>query len=300
MTFKNHKPAISTGAQIHALVPLALLFAVILFGLALGTGAVRAADAKTLRFAPLPMQNPETVMKQVRPLLAHLERELGLEIEVVYSTDYADMLALFRAGDVDMAYLGPLPYMALRDQYPDAEPLVRFREASGATTYTCSVVGWSLDALPDLSDSAGQTVALTQPLSTCGYLSTSAMLRQAGTDIETTWYGYLGAHDKVALSVIRGEHHLGGLKTAIARKYEHLGLIALAETGPLPSFALTANRATMPFTLMQQVVTVLTAMEPEGRDQALMADWGDNVRNGAVAARDSDYDTLRSMGGWQD
>lgn len=264
---------------------------------AFGGGRVNAAEAPPLRFAPLPMEDPETVIRQARPMLAYLERRLARRVDIVYSADYGDLLAKFRSGAVDMAYLGPLPYMALRDHFPAAEPVVHFREASGGAAYTCAVVGWA-DTVGDLRGLAGRRVALTQPLSTCGYLSTRALLRAQGTDIEDTAYQYLGAHDRVALAVVRGEFDVGGMKAAIARKYAHLGLRVLAETAPLPSFALIVNRQTVAPAVERRLVDILTGLDPVGADQALMADWGEPLRHGAVPARDADYDGLRAMDGW--
>ncbi|GAA0571138.1 PhnD/SsuA/transferrin family substrate-binding protein [Caenispirillum bisanense] len=261
--------------------------------------AAAAEKARPLRFAPLPMEAPETVITQVRPMLAYLEQRLGVDIEIVYSTDYGELLDRFRAGQVDLAYLGPLPYMTLRDGFAAAEPLVRFREASGSAAYTCALVAWG-DALPDLARLNGATLALPQPLSTCGYLSTSALLRAAGSDIAATRWRYLGAHDLVALAVIRGEAEVGGLKTAIARKYAHLGLRILAETEPLPSFALIANRDTVAAAQRDGLVAALTALDPAGSDKDRMAQWGVNFRYGAEPAADGDYDALRAMGGWHD
>ena len=269
---------------------LAALFSLIL------TTAAQAAD-RPLTFAPLPMEKPETVIQQVRPMLSYLETVLGREIAVVYARDYGDLLTRFRKGEVDLAYLGPLPYLSLRSKYPQAEPLVHFREPSGAATYSCAVIAWN-DTVTSLSGLTGKRIALTQPLSTCGYFSTSALLRAAGSDIEANRYSYTGAHDTVALTVVRGEFDLGGLKTAIARKYSVLGLRILAESAPLPGFALIANGATLAEADKQAIRDALSALEANGKGAERMTDWGPNLRNGAVEARDSDYDGMRTMGGW--
>ena len=255
-----------------------------------GTGL--AAD--TIRFAPLPMENRETVVKQFRPLTDYLQQRLGISIEYVYADSYADILDKFRNGEIDLAYQGPLPYVELRASYPQAEPLVHFKEASGQTTYTCALVAFgdsefSLDGLTD------RKVALTQPLSTCGYLSANGLLRRHGSSLERNRYRYLGKHDAVALTVVQGQFEVGGLKTAIGKKYAHLGLTILDETGPLPSFAMVANKATLKPELVNQVRHALIAIDPAGKDREMLTGWGDNIRYGAVPAADANYDIVREL-----
>lgn len=247
------------------------------------------AGAETLTFAPLPMETPETVVKQVKPMLNHLEKAMGIQVKIDFSSDYAEILGKFESGQLDLAYLGPLPYLTLRDRVAAATPLVHFKEASGSATYTCAIVA-AADAKTDLAKVKGRKVALTQPLSTCGYLSTDGLLRQAGSSLEDNKYRYLDKHDEVALAVIRGEFDLGGLKTAIGRKYAHMGLLVVAESAPLPGFALVANAKTVSKERMNQLRDALVGMDTETAKS-----WGDNIRHGAVAAFDGDYDALRRL-----
>lgn len=255
---------------------------------------VNLVHAETIRFAPLPMENRETVIKQFRPLTIFLEQRLNLTVNYVYADNYADILAKFRQSQVDVAYLGPLPYVELRASYDKAQPMVHFKEKSGHTTYTCALITVP-DADFNIQDANQKKIALTQPLSTCGYLSASGLMRTRGSSLENNFYRYVGKHDAVALSVIRGEFDAGGLKTAIARKYAHLGLQILVETPPLPSFALVANTKTMPPALISGIRQALIALEPGGKDSAMLASWGDNIRFGAVVASDDDYQVVRDL-----
>lgn len=247
------------------------------------------AAAETLTFAPLPMESPETVVKQVKPMLSYLEKSLGVQVRIDYSSDYAEILGKFERGQLDLAYLGPLPYLTLRDRVAAATPLVHFKEKSGSATYTCAIAAPAEGKL-DLARLKGRKVALTQPLSTCGYLSTDGLLRQSGSNLENNLYRYLDKHDEVALAVTRGEFDLGGLKTAIARKYAHLGLVVVAESAPLPGFALVANTKTVSAERMAQLRDTLIGVDP-----GLAREWGDNIRHGAIAAFDADYDGLRRL-----
>ena len=95
--------------------------------------------------------------------------------------------------------------------------------------------------------------------------------------------------------MVRGEFDLGGLKTAIGRKYEHLGLKILAESAPMPSFALVGNAATLSPEERDAIRQVLAGLDPDGEDKAMLSSWGENLRHGSVPADDADYAPVRAL-----
>ena len=251
-------------------------------------------QARTIVFAPLPMESRETVLKQFMPLARYLGQTLGCEIAFDYSDNYGQMLDKFRQGKIDLAYLGPLPYIALKSSDDKAVPLVHFREASGDPFYTCALVALA-DKRLEMGKLEGLKVALTQPLSTCGFLSTNGLLRERGSDLARNLYRYVNKHDEVAKAVVRGEYDLGGLKSAIGRKYARLGLNILAETPPLPSFALVGNADSLSRQEQEGIRDALVRLDPEGKDKELLSAWGENIRYGSVPAQDSDYVPVREL-----
>ena len=257
---------------------------------------IRPALAGTIRLAPLPMENRETQVRQFRPLALYLEDQLKVTVELVFSEGYQELIEKFINQSIDLAYLGPLPYVELKAQYAKAEPLVHFNEASGKPVYTCSIIAVA-DSAISLQNVRSQKIALTQPLSTCGYLAVHGLLKEQGSNLEDNRYAYLDKHDAVALAVVRGDFSLGGVKTAIAKKYSHLGLKILAETGPMPSFGLVANTATLSPQQTEAITTVLSHLAPAGADKEMLATWGENLQHGAVKASDQDYDLIRRFKG---
>lgn len=264
-------------------MPKVLALVVLLLALA------SPASAETLKFAPLPMESPETVAGQWKPLLEYLKKSVGIELVIDYSTSNDEILGKFEAGKLDLAYLGPLPYLRLKDRFPPARPLVIFHEADGRPSYTCAlVVAADSDLRPE--QLTGRKIALTQPLSTCGFFSISGLLQQVGIRLEEARYRYLGPHDAVALAVAGGEFDAGGLKSAIARKYTSLGLRIIAETAPLPGLALVANGARVSEERMEAIRRALLAA-----DETVRKGWGDNIRHGLSAAVDEDYAGARKL-----
>ncbi len=255
---------------------------------------IAAAEPATLRFAPLPMENREVVYVQFEPMRVYLQEVIGRKIIFEYSDSYQVLLNKFAQGTIDLAYIGPLPYVALREKYPKAMALLAFRETSGTVGYTCSVIGRTGNT-PHLANAQGLKVALTQPLSTCGYLAVNMILKRYGSDLEKNRYRYLGRHDAVALAVVRAEYDIGGVKTAIAHKYEHLGLEILNETDVMPGFTLVSNTETVSPDLAATIRSAFSSLHPEGRDKDMLAKWGEKIANGAVVVSDRQYDVIRRI-----
>ncbi len=254
---------------------------------------IAPACAETLMFSPMPLEQPKAIANQWRPVLDYLETMLGAHIRISYPASNAEIVERFRKGEIDLAYLGPLPYVELKKTFPDAEPLVHVVEPDGQAKYTCAIIALaerklSVKALRD------KTIALTQPLSTCGYLALDGILHQAGSDLQHNRFRYLGTHEKVALAVARGEFDAGGVKTTIGRRYEHLGVRILAESEALPSYALIANTRRLSAQRIGQIRNALIVA-----DAGTRAGWGGPMQHGVVLASDRDYDGLRKYGQYE-
>ncbi len=271
------------------------LSTLLFFGITVAETSDNAVTAQpALHFAPLPMENREAVFKQFEPIRIYLEKITGREVVFKYFDNYSFLLNNFIRGGIDLAYLGPLPYVELRSQYSDAEPLVTFREVSGKSGYTCSLITLPENQL-QLSAIKGKRVALTQPLSTCGYLSVNGLLEKHGSSLEKNRYCYLGRHDAVALAIVRSEFDIGGVKTEIAHKYEHLGLELVEETDTFPGFALVSNRATVDPATAETIRESFDELQPHGKDREMLSGWADKLANGAVPATDKQYDIIRHL-----
>ncbi|MGD9950652.1 MAG: PhnD/SsuA/transferrin family substrate-binding protein [Desulfobulbus sp.] len=258
-------------------------------------GSIFAQDTP-IRFAPLPMENREALVLQFRPMIEYLEQKLNRPIVFDFSESYDKILEKFQSNTIDLAYLGPLPYVELRTKDAHAEPLIRFREASGQPMYTCAIVALADNPIA-LHGLSNKHIALTQPLSTCGYLSVYGLLQEQGSSLEENRYRYLDKHDAVALAVIRGEYDLGGLKTAIGKRYTHMGLKILIQTPPFPGFGLIGNQKTLSPQTLEAIRQNMIRLDPAEADKKMLGRWGRSIRFGAVRASDDDYQTVRKYKG---
>lgn len=255
-------------------------------------------EPSPLRFAPIPMSSKAHMTQQYLPFLDDLETHTGQRYELAYHARYTDLLDSFAADEIDFAYLGPLPYVALTERVNHATPVAQFLDSAGEVSYTCSLVAFAghQGTLATLRRGAGR-IALTQPLSTCGYLMVNREIeRRIGQSLESYPYAYTGSHAAVALGVIMDDFALGGMKTLTAEKYHHLGLRVLAESAPVPGFLLVANARTVSPATIEAIKTRLISLDPKAsrQDRETMRAWPANLCCGAVEVQQGAYDEIRA------
>lgn len=234
----------------------------------------------TFIFSPLPTEDKKTLYNTFYPMISYLEKKLNKKIIFEYSDSYDEILKKFETNKIDLVYLGPLPYIELSNRCSCAIPLVNFKNSEGYTFYTCSFVSF-------LQNKKFDTIALTQPLSTCGYLAVNYLLKNR---LKEKKYAYLGRHDLVALEVLKGNFDAGGIQTSIAKKYHHLGLEILSKTPDLPTFALIANSKTLD---IDEINAVKRALIYANKSE--IKTWGKPISYGAKSTKDSFYNNLRKM-----
>jgi phosphonate transport system substrate-binding protein len=254
-------------------------------------GLVQAAPTlPPLRIAPLPMENREATIKAFNPVVSYLQQQLKVPVELVYFDKNSEIVAALKDRTIDMAMLGSLPYVTLHMKKVAVEPLVFFKESTGQARYQCVLVAFGNSG--NIRQLRGKSIVLTQPLSTCGYLGTNAILRQhAGHTLEETRYRYLNTHEAAALAVVGGEADAAGIKDEFAAKYAGLGLVVIGTSEWVPALGLFASRDTLSEERIAEIRRVLLATPA-----TTYSAWGNAMKHGMAPAADTDFDALRRFG----
>jgi len=249
------------------------------------TSLLFAQEKKVINFAPLPTKNSLLNIKEFLPVVKYIKNKLSLDVNYIYKKDYQDILDGFKNGTIDIAYLGPLPFVSLKKKYRYAEPIVTFKQSNGSSKYRCVIAKFKNDKF----DKNKQIkVALTQPLSTCGYLMTNILLRDKfNIELKDQKYKYTMSHTNALISVVKGEFLLAGAKESIAKKYRSLGMEIIAQSELLPGFSLVVNTKTLSKKQIKQIQDVLLSVSQERYKS-----WGGITSNGLGKANIDDYNSL--------
>src|SRR5690606_39717817 len=76
-----------------------------------------AAAAETLRIGVIPALTEGQTRVGMNKLAAHLQQELGMDVDLTVYADYAAVVEGLGFGHIDMAYLGPRTYVIANHRY---------------------------------------------------------------------------------------------------------------------------------------------------------------------------------------
>lgn len=278
-----------TAAATAALTASALLLS------GCGTDSANAAP-ETLRVALLPDENASEIIKNNEPLKNHLEEQLGLEVELVVTTDYSSMIEAMARGRLELGYFGPLSYV-LAQEKADIEPFAALQEVEGEDpTYQAVFIANADSGIEDLADVAGKTVAWGDQASTSSHLIPKAMLaEEADLRVDQGDYEeqHVDSHDAVALTVQNGNADAGGMSLPIYERMAEEGLIDPAtvvkvqESEPYANYP-WAMQSDLPEDLKEKLRRAFLDLE----DPAVLEPFD---AAGFEEVTDSDYDAVREL-----
>ena len=181
-----------------------------LTGCAASSTAADTADSpetpESLVFAQVPSESAEDIAEDNAAIVAAIEQATGLDVEIQQVTSYAAVIEGLRAGQIQLASMGPFSYMVAKDGGAGIEALGTLvddlEEKPGYQSYGIVPAG---SDITDLAGFAGKTVCFVDPTSTSGFLYPSAGLLDLGIDPEDDVTAvFAGGHDASALAVADG------------------------------------------------------------------------------------------------
>lgn len=247
---------------------------------------VFAAETHTITFTPLPMKNKEKTIEDFLPLTDHLKTEHGFNMVYNYKSDYKDILEGFKNKEIDIAYLGPLPFAILKSQYPHVEPIIAFHQQNGKVYYRCVISKFIDDIEPK---DRPLKVALTQPLSTCGYYMTEKLIKQHyGKELGQQQYNYTMSHTNALMETLKGNYDVAGASEEIAEKFTSLGMQILSTSIDLPGYALVVNTKTLSTKEIEAIKKAILDIPKNEYKQ-----WGSKLMYGFERAQPTLYDSIK-------
>lgn len=201
----------------------------------------------TLLFAVHPYDTPSRIERRFRPLCDYLGTRLGRPVALYLAHSYGDQIRRISQGQVDLAYMGPTPYLRARDHYlkdagAPALPILAGETLLGVPGFRSVIVTLDSSPINSLGDLRGRTLALGDHRSFGSHFTPRTLLWHAGLTLaDLKDYAYLGRHERVALAVVHGDFDAGGLRDDVARLYLDRGLRIVAESPLLPPHLVVAR-----------------------------------------------------------
>lgn len=124
---------------------------------------------KKLVFGVIPTESSDNVVERFDNLVQHLQRKLGIPVEIKTASDYAGVIAAMQFKHVDFAYFGPKSYVEAAKR-ANAEAFVIELSRDGSSGYFGIIITQKGSGLKTMADVKGKTFAFTDPNSTSGTL----------------------------------------------------------------------------------------------------------------------------------
>lgn len=206
----------------------------------------RVIELSTLRIGILPDENRDKLIERYTPLFKYLSSEIGIPYELIIPNTYDELLELFYAKKIDLAYFGGFTFIKAY-VFANAVPLV-MRDVD--TRFTSYFLVKTDNPARYIFDFKNKTFSFGSKLSTSGHLMPRYFLKEMGIVPEVFFseVRYSGKHDLTAYWVRDGVVELGVANHAIVNKMYKDGRLSerevriLWETPPYPDYVWAMRR----------------------------------------------------------
>ncbi len=235
-----------------------ILFSIVLCG-CVGTEDVQVDERgwpTKLRFAYTPDEEEPGRREMIYMKRAkYLESQLGIEIDVVKTTQYGPVIEAMRADKIDIANYSTFPYL-IASKKAGAEALVGRGDQNGGVRVSYSYIvvrgDSDIDSIDELKEQAGDlSFAFVNPASTSGHLIPRYFLEQMDINPESDFKELVfpGKHNATTLSVISGKVDAAAISSGVLIKLQlydkvkESDLKIIWKSDPIPSGALSVRRS---------------------------------------------------------
>lgn len=206
------------------------------------------------------IESPEVVYARYAPLIDYLSAEVGRDIEMVVPRSYEHGNELISAGQIDVAILGPAPYVTLKRASPGAAKVLLSMETNHTPYFYGAIVVRKDSAIQSVSELSGKRFGFGNRTSTLSFYLPAFLLLEAGvTPQDLKQFTHLQRHDVVAEHVIMGRQDAGGIKSSVANKYSRY-LRVLKKTSAIRDHALVVSSG-MDVALQQRIKSSLLSLK---------------------------------------
>src|SRR5215813_6917941 len=256
---------------------------------------------KEVTFGLLSTENASEITRRWGPILAQLEKDLGVKVKSVTATDYRGTIEALKFKKAELGHLGPKSYVeASTNNYANVEPIAQLQLANGSLGYrSCLIVHSDSDVFGP-EDMAGKTFAFNDPNSTSGYLVPSTFfMSEMGIDPKKHFSKVIfsGSHEASILAVANKKVEIASTNLPDLQQLTREGKVPRGGLRVIWVSKLIPNdpivvRKDLPPSFKQAVQESLITMR--GRNPEVFKEIGAWL-GGFVRADDAKYQVVREM-----
>jgi phosphonate transport system substrate-binding protein len=266
---------------------------------------VVAADPswpKEITFAVLSTESAPEITRRWIPILAQLEKDLGIKVKHVTATDYRGTIEALKFKKAEVGWLGPKAYVeASNNNYANVEPIAQMRAQSGSLGYRSCLIAHSDSDIFSPEDIAGKTFAFNDPNSTSGYLlPMTFFITEMNVDPKRHFskLTFSGSHEASVLAVANKKVEVASTNLPDMQQLTREGKVARGSLRVIWVSKLIPNdpvvvRKDLPASLRSAIQESLTTMKQ--RNAEAFAQAGAFFGGGFVPVDDSKYQIVRDM-----
>ncbi|HEY9080095.1 phosphate/phosphite/phosphonate ABC transporter substrate-binding protein [Magnetovibrio sp.] len=267
-------------------------FAAISFFIATLISTVALAQDVPMTLGLIPHMAATDMAHRFKPLSDYLSQKIGRSVELKLYKHFEGLMGDIGEGKVDIAFLGPVPYIQITKRYGPV-PILARTEISGLTGFHGVIFVRNDSPARTISDLRGAHFASVSRFSTMDLLA-QAMMIDVGVPIsELPPQQSLGSHQNVALGVLVGDFDAGCVKQDVFDRYADRGLRKLADTSTVPEHIFATNNH-MPQQLVQALRQAFLDMNDSAEGRSVMRQVNTEM-TAMRPASDPDYDELRRL-----
>jgi phosphonate transport system substrate-binding protein len=259
---------------------------------------------KSIKMGAITVETQGVMLSRLRPLAEYMESKLGVRVEAFSATDYAGVVQVLSAGQIQLGRIGGGAYAAgYIDSKGGIEPLVMDVDADGGKGYRSVLIVRSDSPYKSIDDLKGKSLAWADPNSTSGYLVPNAALRDAGIDPQKHFSRtvFAGGHEQGVLGVLKGNfdsaftwmspgHRSGQFRIMMDRGLLKLEDLRIVWESPLIANPLWAVPKGIPADMRQGLLDMFLDLAKDNMAMAEIAAFGKTIGFEAVT-----HDTYKTF-----
>lgn len=229
------------------------------------------------------------LIEKFTPLADYLSQKCRQPVQVKISKSYNSHIARVGEERMDIAYLGPAPYVQVTKKYGPQKLLVCL-EVNGKPFFHGLVITRQDSPLNNLTSLVNKKFAFGDQNSTMSFLVPRYMLSEKGIELQDLkCHAFLGSHYNVVLSVLGGYYDAGAIKEEVFMEYQERGIKILAKSPAIAEHLFVAGN-----NLADSTVDKLRRALLSLKDRTILSAIKKSA-TGLVPVTDADYTGLRRI-----